>query len=66
MFSVFALRVVYCGFENYSFFKQKTIPLIFVASPHVIFRRKIKDWLNGMKDNVSEWGAMSTRGQLFQ
>ena len=47
-------------------FKQKTIPLIFVASPHVIFRRKIKDWLNGMKDNVSEWGAMSTRGQLFQ
>ena len=49
--------------------KPKTIQLICVASSlRTLFYvgRKSKDWLARNQDNVSEWGAISIRGLLFQ
>ena len=36
------------------------------STKHAALRRKSKDWLIWNRDNVSEWGVMSIRGQLFQ
>ena len=44
--------------------KPKTIKLVFVASL-LIIRRKSTYWLARNKDNVSEWGDMSTLGLVL-
>ena len=66
MVSVLVSSVVDHGFAP-SRVKLKTIKLIFVASPlstqHI--RRKSKDWMAWNKDNVSEWGDVSTCGLSF-
>ena len=33
---------------------------------HVSLKNKIKDWLAGNQENVSEWSDTSVRGLLFQ
>jgi hypothetical protein len=46
--------------------KQKTIKLVFVASPARSIKEKEQDWLARNQNNVSEWSDMSTHGLLFQ
>jgi hypothetical protein len=67
MVSVLASSVVDCGFEPRSGqTKDYTIGICCFSAKHTALRRKSKDWFARNQDNVSEWGDMSIRGQLFQ
>ena len=46
--------------------KDYTIDMCCFSLKHAAIRRKSKDWLVWNQNNVSEWGAMSVRGLLFQ
>ena len=67
MVSVVASRAVYRGFEPRSGdTKDNEIGICCFSAKNAALRRKTKDWLARNQDNVSEWGAMSIRGLLFQ
>ena len=67
MVSVVAFRAVYRGFEPRSGdTKDNEIGICCFSAKNAALRRKTKDWLARNQDNVSEWGAMSIRGLLFQ
>jgi len=36
------------------------------SAKHTALRRKSKNWLAWIQDNLSEWGDLSIRGLLFQ
>jgi hypothetical protein len=46
--------------------KDYKIGICCISVKHAALRRKNKDWFVRNRDNVSEWGDMSTRGLLFQ
>ena len=46
--------------------KDYKIGICCFSAKHAALRRKSKDWLARNQENVSEWGNMSIRGQLFQ
>jgi hypothetical protein len=61
MISVLALSAVYRGLELRSGqIKDYEISICCFSIKHTALRRKNKDWLAGNRDNVSEWGDMST------
>jgi hypothetical protein len=65
--NVLASSVVYRGFEpRLGQTKDYKIGICCFSGKHAALSRKSKDWLAWNQDNVSEWGNMSTRGQLFQ
>jgi hypothetical protein len=67
IFSVLVARAVDRGFETRSGqTKDYKIGICCFSAKHAALRRKIKDWLAGNQDNVSERGDMSTNGLLFQ
>ena len=67
MVKVLALSVVDCGFEPQSGqTKDYKICICCFSAKRAALRRKSKDWLAWNRDNVSEWGNMSSRGLLFQ
>ena len=62
MVSVLTSSAVDRGFEPRSGqTKDYKIGICCFTSKHAALRRKIKDWLAGNHDNVSEWDNMSTR-----
>jgi hypothetical protein len=62
MVSVLASSEVDRGFEPRSGqTKDYKIGICCFTAKHAALRRKIKDWLAGNQDNVSEWDNMSTR-----
>ena len=62
MVSVLTSSAVDRGFEPRSGqTKDYKIGICCFTSKHAALRRKIKDWLAGNQDNVSEWDNMSTR-----
>ena len=46
--------------------KDYNIGICCFSAKHAPLKRKSKDWLAWNRDNVLEWGDMSTRGLLFQ
>ena len=46
--------------------KDYKIGICCFSAKHAALSRKSKNWLSGNRDNVSEWGEMSSRGLLFQ
>jgi hypothetical protein len=67
MFSVLSSSVVDRGFELGSGqTKDYKIGICCFSAKHAALGRKSKDLLARDQDNVSEWGDMSIRGQLFQ
>ena len=67
MVSVLASGAVDRGFELRSDqTKDYKIGIYCYSAKHAALRRKSKDWLAGNQDNVSDWGDISIRGQLFQ
>jgi hypothetical protein len=46
--------------------KDYKIGICCFSAKHTALSRKSKNWLSGNRDNVSEWGEMSSRGLLFQ
>jgi len=46
--------------------KDYNIVICFFSANHATLRRKDKDWLARIQDNVSEWGDMSIHTLLFQ
>jgi hypothetical protein len=67
MVSVLASGAVDRGFELRSGqTKDYTIGIYCFSAKHAALKRKSKDWLAGNQDNVSDWGDISIRGQLFQ
>jgi hypothetical protein len=67
MVSVLASSAVGRGFELRSEqAKDYNIGICCFSSKHAALRRKSKDWLAQIQNNVFEWSDMSTRGLLFQ
>ena len=67
MVSVLASSVVDRGFEHRSGqTKVYKNGICCFTGKHAALRRKSKDWLARIQNNVSEWSDMSTRGLLFQ
>jgi hypothetical protein len=67
MVSVLASSVVDRGFEHRSGqTKVYKYGICCFTAKHAALRRKSKDWLARIQNNVSEWSDMSTRGLLFQ
>ena len=67
MVSVLASSAVYSGFERRSGqTKDYKIGMCCISANHASLRRKKKDWLAWIQNNVSEWSDMSTRELLFQ
>jgi hypothetical protein len=67
MVSVLASSALDRGFEPRSDkTKDYKICICYFSAKHAALRRNSKDWLGRNRDNVSEWGDMSTRGLLFQ
>ena len=65
--SVFASSAVDHGFEPRSGqTKDYEIGICYFSSKHAALRRKSKDWLARIQNNMSEWGDMSIHGLLFQ
>ena len=64
MGSVVASSAVDRGFEQQSGQDVK-IGICCFSGKHASLRRKSKDWLARIEDNVSECSDMSTRGLLF-
>jgi hypothetical protein len=46
--------------------KPKKIGIRCFSAKHAVFRRKSKEWLARIEDNVSEWGDMFIRELLSQ
>ena len=66
MVSVLASSVVDRGFEFRSGqTNDYEIGICCFSAKHAALRRKSKDWLARIQDNVSRWSDMSTRGLLF-
>ena len=64
---VFTSSVVDRGFEPRSGqTNDYTIGICCFYTKHAVLRRKSKNWLARIQDNVFEWNDMSTRGLLFQ
>ena len=67
MVSVLASSAVYSGFERMSGqTKNYEIGMCCISANHVSLRRKKKDWLARIQNNVPEWNDMTTRELLFQ
>jgi hypothetical protein len=67
MVIVFTASSVDRGFEPRSDqTKYYKIGICCFSAKHVALRRKNKDWLTLIQDNVSECDDMSIRGLLFQ
>jgi hypothetical protein len=67
MVSVLVWSAVDRGFEPWSGqTKDYEIGICYFSAKHSALRRKNKDWLAQIQNNVSEWSDMSTRGLLFQ
>jgi hypothetical protein len=67
MVSVFTSCSVNRGFEpRLDQTKYYKIGMCCFSAKHVALRRKSKDWLTLIQDNVSECGDMSIRGLMFQ
>ena len=67
MVSVLASSALDRGFEPRSGqTKDYKIGICCFSAKHASLMRKSKDWLVRNQDNVSEWGDMSSSGQLFQ
>jgi hypothetical protein len=67
MVSVLASSVIDRWFEPRSHqAKDYKIGICCFPAKHAAFRRRSKDWLDFVRDNVSEWNDMSIRGLLFQ
>jgi hypothetical protein len=67
MVSVLASSAVYSGFERRSGqTKDYKIGMCCISANHASLRRKKKDWLARIQNNVPEWNDMSTRELLFQ
>jgi hypothetical protein len=67
MVSALALSAVDCGFEPRSGkTKDYSIYNCCFSAKYAALRRKSKDLLGLIQDNVSECGDMSIRGLLFQ
>jgi len=67
MGSVVASSAIDRGFVQRSgHTKDFKIGICCFSGKHASLRRKRKDWLARIEDNVSEWSDMSTRGLLFQ
>ena len=65
--SVLASSAVYSGFERRSGqTKDYKIGMCCISANHASLRRKKKDWLARIQNNVPEWNDMSTRELLFQ
>ena len=46
--------------------KDYKIAICCFSAKHAVLKWKSKDWLGRNQDNMSEWGDMSIRRQLFQ
>ena len=67
MVSVLASSAVHSGFERRSGqTKNYKIGMCCISANPASLRRKKKDWLARIQNNVSEWSDMSTRELLFQ
>ena len=67
MVNVLALSVLDCGFKpRLGQTKDYKIGICCFSAKHAALRRKSKDWLARIQDNVSKWRDMSIRGSLFQ
>ena len=67
MVGVFASNAVDRGFEPRSGqTKDYKTGICCFSAKHAALRRMIKDWLTWNQVDVSEWGDMSIRAQLFQ
>jgi hypothetical protein len=67
MVSVLASSVVDRGFEPWSGqIKDYEISICCFSAKLAALRRKSKDGLTWIQNNVSEWSDMSTRGLLLQ
>ena len=67
MVSVLVWSAVDRGFEPWSGqTKDYEIGICYFSAKHSALRRKNKDWLAQIQNNVSEWSDMTTRGLLFQ
>ena len=67
MVSVLDTSAVNRGFEPLSVqIKDYEIDICCFSAKLAALSRKIKYWFARNQNNVSEWGDMSTRGQLFQ
>ena len=64
---MFASSVVEHGFKTRSGqTKDYNNGSCYFCAQYIAINRKSKDWLSRNQDNVSEWGDVSFRGQLFQ
>ena len=67
MVSLLVSSAVDRGFEPRSGqTKDYKISICCCSAMHETLKRKIKDWLAGNQDNVSEWGDMYICKLLFQ
>jgi hypothetical protein len=67
MVNVFTSSMVDRGFEPRSVqTKDYKIGTCYFSARHAALRRKDKDWLARIQNNVSEWSDMSTPGMLYQ
>jgi hypothetical protein len=67
MVSMLTTSAVDRGFEPWSgLTKDYKTGISCFSAKHAALRRKSKDWLAQIQDNVSEWGDMSICGLLFQ
>ena len=65
--SVLALSAVDRGFEPRSgHTRDYEIGICCFSAKRAALRKKSKDWLTRIQDNVSEWGDMSVYGLVFQ
>ena len=46
--------------------KDYDIGICYFSTKHAALRKKRKDWLSRIQNNMSEWGDMSICGLLFQ
>ena len=67
MISVLTSSVVDRGFEPWSGqTKDYNIGICCFSAKHAALKRKSKDWLSRIQDNMSEWGDMSNQEVLVQ
>ena len=67
MVSVIASSAVDRGFEPWlGQTKDYGIGICCFSAKHASLRSKSKEWLVRIQNNVSDWGDMSIRRQLFQ
>ena len=67
MVSMLTSSAVNCGFKPWSGqTKNYKIGICFFSAKHAALKRKDKDLLAQIQDNVSEWSDMSICGLVFQ